>query len=525
MAGRLQFDFTFNNSQSSPSNRPRSDRAMRILLMGDFSGRGNRGLHGSGKELEQRAIASVDIDNFTERMARFAPQLHLPMGDKSDSGMAVKFSQLDDFHPDVLFQNMELFKELRDLRDRLMDPTTFPDAAAELRHEAQPREQAPPVTSEASSEASGDANMASPEDDSTTFERLLGGQISDNVKTSTHISNNMPASIIQQFARDIIKPYTVPKADPFQPQYVAAVDEAISEQMRAVLHHSDFQELEALWRSVYALISSVETSPDLKIYLLDISRAELDEDIQNAKDQLENSALYRLLVEKSAGVPGDDPWSLLVGNYTFTAEENNLTLLAALGAIGSQAGSPFLAAADASFVGCQSVAETPDPRDWKPKDTAAEQAWLTLRQSAVARWTGLALPRILLRMPYGKNSDPVDYFEFEELQSQPEHESFLWGNPAFACTQLLAQSFQMQGWSMEPGNYLDIDDLPAYIFEEDGESQMMPCAEAFLSERAATAILDRGLMPMMSYRNRNAVRLLRFQSIAEPLQALAGSWA
>ncbi len=521
MAGRLQFDFSFSNSQQIPSTRQRSDRAMCILLMGDFSGRGSRGILETVDKLAKRTITSVDIDNFNDRMVRFAPQLHLPIGDKPDSGMAIQFTQLDDFHPDELYQNLGLFQELKDIRGRLMDPEAFPQAASELLHEAQPLEQVAKSTTDIAS----DNEPTSEEDDASIFDRLLGGQISENAKAPTHIRNTMPETLIKQYARDIVRPYTVPKADPFQPQYVAAVDQAISEQMRAVLHHPDFQALEALWRSVYGMITSVETDLDLKIYLLDITKDELAEDIKAAQDQLEDSELYRLLVEKSTGTLGSDPWSLLVGDYTFTTEDNDLSLLAALGAIGSQAGSPFLAAADASFLGYRSVVETPDPRDWKLKDTEAESALQNLRQSSVAPWIGLVHPRILLRMPYGKDSDPLDYFEFEELRHQREHESYLWGNSAFACAMLIAIAFQMKGWSMEPGDYLDVENLPAHIFEEDGESQMMACAEEFLTERAASAMLDRGLMPMMSYRNRDAVRLMRFQSIAEPLTALAGSWA
>ena len=221
---------------------------------------------------------------------------------------------------------------------------------------------------------------------------------------------------------------------------------------------------------------------------------------------------------------GGEPWSVLVGDYSFTTEAQNLSLLAALGAIASQAGGPFLAAADASMLGCRSLLETPDPRDWKVKDKQAEQAWQTLRQSSVAEWIGLAQPRILLRLPYGKTSDPLEYFDFEELRPQHAHEDYLWGNPAFACALLIAMAFQTKGWSMQPGDYLDVEDLPAFTFEEEGEAKMMACAELFLIERAAEAMLDRGVMPMISYRNRNAVRLMRFQSIAEPLKALSGSW-
>ena len=52
----------------------------------------------------------------------------------------------------------------------------------------------------------------------------------------------------------------------------------------------------------------------------------------------------------------------------------------------------------------------------------------------------------------------------------------------------------------------------------------MPCAEVVLSDRAAEIILDGGLMPVLSLRDQDVVRLARFQSIADPLAPLAGRW-
>ena len=519
MPGRLEFDFTFSEPREDPSARRRAGGAMRILLMGDFSGRGNRGPDISADELANRSILPVDVDNFHETMARIDPALRLPVGDGPE-GTAIRFSLLDDFHPDRLYQNLGTFRELRELRARLVDPATFPQAAAELRHEAlKPEQAADPAA------AAGDSETVLEEDEGSMFERLLGKQPAGTAETPSDVRRTGAQAVIRQLIQGIVEPHIVPEADAFQPQYVTAVDEAISEQMRAVLHHPQFQALEALWCSVHGLVSGLETGQDLKLYLLDIPRDELAEDIEATRGRLEESGLYRLLVEKGVGTPGGEPWSVLVGDYTFTTEAEDLSLLAALGAIGSRAGGPFLAAADAGMLGCRSLVETPDPRDWEIEDARAEEAWRALRQSSVAPWIGLAHPRILLRLPYGKDSDALDSFEFEELGQEREHESYLWGNSAFACTMLIATAYQSNGWTMEPGDYLDMEDLPAHTFKDEDETGMMACAEVFLTERAAEAMLDRGLMPIISYRNRNAVRLMRFQSIAEPRKALAGPWA
>jgi type VI secretion system protein ImpC len=321
----------------------------------------------------------------------------------------------------------------------------------------------------------------------------------------------------------IVAPYMTPAAPPLQGQYLAWVDAATSEHIRAILHHPAFQAVEALWRSVRWLITTLELGPSLQLHLLDVTKAELMAHLQAAQSGLASCALYRMLVEQAGGTLGGEPWSLLVGDYTFGSAGEDLELLATLGALGSQAGAPFLAAADPSLLGCSSLVSTPDPRGWH-RTAEAEQRFQTLRASAAAPWTGLALPRVLLRLPYGKNTDRMEHLDFEELTPARNHEAYLWGNPALACAMLIGQSFLARGWAMEPGDDLDLVDLPAHVFEQDGEGHLQPCAEVLLSERAGEAILGLGLMPLLSYKNRNAVRLMRFQSIAAPSSPLSGPW-
>jgi type VI secretion system protein ImpC len=112
----------------------------------------------------------------------------------------------------------------------------------------------------------------------------------------------------------------------------------------------------------------------------------------------------------------------------------------------------------------------------------------------------------------------------QELATPPAHECYLWGNPALACALLLAQSFQDKGWDMEPGDRLDLGDLPAHMVETNEGKRMQACAELYFGERAGEAILERGPMALMSSRSRNAVRVMRFQSIALPSAPLAGPW-
>lgn len=484
---------------------------MRILVMGDFSGRANRGAEAAA-DLADRPIVAVDVDNFDRVMSSLAPCLHLPPATAGGPGMMLQFRDLGDFHPDQLFRRLELFGALREMRGRLLDPATFAQATRELRGDAGQPGRPAAATGAAASEA-GSASM---------LEQLLGGKPTPSPQAE--VQGDTQRADLQGLIKRIVAPYIVADADPLQPVYIASVDAAISEQMRAILHHPAFQAMESAWRGLHRLVANLELGETLQLHLLDVTKNELLADIGPLRQDLQASGLYRLLVEQGGQMLGGQPWSVLVGNYTFGMDPEDVALLASLGTIAAQAGGPLLAAADASVLGCGSFTDSPDPGNWQVNDLEAERRWQALRSSPLAPWLGLALPRLLLRLPYGKDTDPTEQFEFEELAMHRSHEELLWGNPALACALLIGQSFVERGWEMAPGDRLDIGDLPAYSLERDGETQLQAGAEAYLTERAGEAILHRGLMPLLSYKNRNAVRVMRFQSLAQPAQALAGPW-
>ncbi len=130
-----------------------------------------------------------------------------------------------------------------------------------------------------------------------------------------------------------------------------------------------------------------------------------------------------------------------------------------------------------------------------------------------------------MRLPYGRNTDSLEQIEFEEMPLGRDPDGYLWGNPAFVCARLMAAAFVEQGEDFSPGAVLELDDLPAHVYEEAGERLLQPATEVLLGERAMQALLSSGLMPLLGHRQRNALRLARFQSLAEPAAALAGEWA
>jgi type VI secretion system protein ImpC len=293
--------------------------------------------------------------------------------------------------------------------------------------------------------------------------------------------------------------------------------------MRSILHDRNFQEVEASWRGLHFLVRGVDTGPELKLYLIDVSKPELEADLSSA-EEVRACGLYKLLVDQSVGQPGSDPWALLCGNYTFDNTQEDLKTLTSLSEIAQAAGAPFIAAGDPRIVGCDSAIDLPAIEELARVDSEKENAWAAFRGLPATSFLGLAMPRFLLRLPYGESTDSTEEFAFEEFGESTNHDSYLWGNPAFACTCLLARSFNHYGWSLRPGTILDIEGLPLHVYEEEGESRIKPCAEALLTISTAEAILEQGIMPLLSYSGSDAVRLARFQSVAQPPTGLNGRW-
>jgi len=498
MAGELRFDVRVGRPvrhRRASGDRP----GMRILLLADFTGYGTR----PRPPLGERRPESVDVDNFEDLFRRWAPSVLLPADDGATTHTLVELRDLDGFHPDSLVERVPAVAALRQVRGRLLDANTSAATVAELR-----RVTADPLP------ATVDA--AAQESDPALLDRLLGRRSAPAAPT--------PTAAISALIQRLVEPHIVPAVDPQASHFVAAIDHTLTTHMRRLLHHPDFQALESAWRAAHWVISNLETSDDLRIHLLDVTKQELATAFAGATT-IEESTLHRLLTQAGASDDGEVAWSVLAGGFRFGPTSEDVELLGALGALGASIGAPFLAEANTALIGCSSLAQMPDPRQWAPLDAATAERWSVLRRSAAAPWLGLALPRIMLRAPYGRTTDPIEQFPFEEMPSPPLHEAYLWGSPAFACALLLGQAYTDAGPAMTPGDRQDLLDLPSHSYVDGGTPALTPSSEVAVSERTAETILARGLMPMVSFAQRNLVRVARFQSLADPPATLSGAWS
>ena len=516
---KLPFNFSMTmNTQDGVSGEPlqeKRDKPFSIAMMGDFSAHADDAGQSTIADLN---FIEIDRYNFDEVFASMALQLSLSL-DQGSATVEVPLQQFKDFHPDNLYKNVEEFSQLSDLRNRLNNPKTFKQAIEELGlpvQEEPATSQDEVVTSEKSQMTSNTVELPQDLSGGGLLDAILGetennAGISNKTSAANTVTDSASKSLVDALVQHIManKPDTVSR-DARQDELVASVDEKITFLMRSLLHHPQFQALEAAWRGVYFMVKRIRDNK-VKLYLLDVSRHELAKDLD--RDDVTQSQLYNQFCDTAVG---DIDWSLIIGDYRFGVDIDDMLELSQLGIIAQQAGASFIAAADENLVGCSSFAETPKADDWQYAiSEPVAEAWEILRKSAVAKNISLALPRFMLRMPYGKKTAKVDAFSFEEMTDSPQHEDYLWGNPAFLKAEQIARAFQLSGWEMEFAKVMNTEDLPLHFYPQNGQTVVKPCAEISLTDNGASRMITQGLIPLWSVKNSDRIHSGDFHSIAE----------
>src|SRR5688500_2178060 len=107
---------------------------------------------------------------------------------------------------------------------------------------------------------------------------------------------------------------------------MAPLHQALSKQLAAIMHAPEFQKLEGSWRGLHHLIMNSETSAQLKIKVLNISKRELFKDVDKAVE-FDQSQIFKKLYENEFGSPGGEPYGALVGDFEFTNHPEDIDLL------------------------------------------------------------------------------------------------------------------------------------------------------------------------------------------------------
>ena len=301
---------------------------------------------------------------------------------------------------------------------------------------------------------------------------------------------------------------------------IAQIDHLISLQLNEILHHPSFQKLEGSWRGLKYLLDNTETSTMLKIRVLNVSKKELLKDLQRAAE-FDQSATFKKIYEDEYGVFGGEPFGALIGDYEFSKHPEDIELLDRMSHVAAGAHAPFLTAAGSELMNLDSYTNLGTPRDIaKIFDSTEFAKWKSFRESEDSRYVGLALPHILMRLPYGRDTKPVDGFNYEEAVDGTDHSKYLWGNAAYALGTRLTNAFALYGWcaairGVEGGGL--VEGLPAHTFSTDEGDVALKCpTEIAITDRREKELADNGFIPLVHCKGTDYAAFFSVQSAQKP---------
>jgi type VI secretion system protein ImpC len=301
---------------------------------------------------------------------------------------------------------------------------------------------------------------------------------------------------------------------------IAQIDRLISLQLNEVMHHPSFQKLEATWRGIKYVLDQSETNEMLKIKVLNVSKKDLLKDLQRAPE-FDQSAFWKKVYEEEFGVFGGAPFSALVGDFEFGRGPEDMELLERVSQVASAAHAPFLSAAGADLLNLTNYTQLGAPRDiGKIFDSTEYAKWKSFRQSDDSRYVALTLPHILTRLPYGKDTKPLEAFDFEEDVDGTDHAKYLWSNAAYALAGRLTNSFAKYGWcaairGVEGGGL--VEGLPAHTFRTDDGDIALKCpTEVAITDRREKELADQGLVPLVHCKGTDYAAFFSVQTANRP---------
>ena len=449
------------DTRSRDGAREVNGNSIRVAIVGDFSGRAR----------ETRGVPRVwpvDRDNFSDVMAAAAPRLRIVL-DRDLPPVDLSFSSLDDFHPDRVAR-LPLFETLRALKDA-------PSPANQ-----------PQVESVSMDELTV-AKSKAPAGSGSFLDMIIDGDPNTPIEV---VRQAAPKDELHDFISRSVRKHAVTDRPAQAVEVSAKIDALIAATMRVLLHHPDFQALESRWRGVDFLLRRLDTDGRLRLFLVDAALEDADAAIAATADR---------------------KWSAVLLNETLSVDDGDH--LARLAEAGERIGAGVIVGGKPDFVG---VAELPGHDDVEDWHVDMPDAWDRLRASSAADYLCVALPRLLLRLPYGKGGEECESFKFEEVDpGLSRHEAFLWGSGSLVAA-VVALGPMADGDSA--ATHGTIDSLPLHITTEDGLPASLPCAEVVFGEREVNHLLERGLTPLASMRDGDMVRVPRIQSVARPPRRL-----
>lgn len=530
--------------------------------------------------LRDRKMVQIDRDNFNKVLESIEPRVKFSVpntlpDESGELSVNIAFKHIDDFDPVVVVQRVPKLNALYLERSRLRDfmakldgndglngilSEVLADAekgdalkatvagAKEAVETARADRAARKIDQSAYEAAVLEAYAAELEDGKTIARMLSEGQMILE-DTQKPYAIELIAEYVEQI---MVKDDLLPKGD--NPDYnhggmlshrIAEKDITISKQLNLIIHHSEFQTLEGSWRGLHFLVMNTETNNKLKIRLLNVSYEDLFKDLDKAVE-FDQSALFKIIYEEEYGTFGGEPYSVLLGDFEFGRTARDIKFLEMISGVAAAAHAPFIASAYAKLFDMDDFSNLYKPRDLSKLFESAELIqWRSFRESEDSRYVTLTLPKVMMRLPYHHENNPVEGIYFDEdvavtlVNTDEEGNStertlkrvdarkILWSNPAYILGQRITNAFSLHGWTaairgVEGGGL--VEGLPAYTFEtESGDIELNCPTQVAITDRREKELNDLGFMAICHCKGTNKAAFFGGQSTNKPKMYLTDS--
>jgi type VI secretion system protein ImpC len=286
--------------------------------------------------------------------------------------------------------------------------------------------------------------------------------------------------------------------------YISEIDKVLGAQMDEILHHKDFQELEGTWRGLHFLVQNTEFSKAVKYELLDVTKEELYEDLNEAalgEGYEKDSGLWHHIYWGAYDKVGGHSYTAMVSDFEFVNNPQDIKLMQHLSVLGEAAQLPFIANAGAEFFGEKDYTAVMTNRFLKEQvnDGAEYTAWRAFRDDDRSKYVSLTLPRFLGRLPYNPKEDPTKNFNYDEGIYRDGKDNSLWCHAAFAMVSNMVKSYEEWGWSVklvgvESGGI--VENLPTPTYEDHGQTKLKVPVEASVGQAKDFELAEMGFISL-----------------------------
>ncbi|ALN74614.1 type VI secretion system contractile sheath large subunit [Aureimonas sp. AU20] len=315
---------------------------------------------------------------------------------------------------------------------------------------------------------------------------------------------------------------------------IAAIDDMLSGQVDAILHHQDFQALEASWRGLDHLLASAGGDERVVVRVLSATWAELARDF-NRTAEFDRSLLFERLYSDEFGMPGGLPYGLVLCDYEIQHRHgtargipgDDISTLSSLAGVAAAAFAPCVIGASPALLGVEDFSELSFVQDIALPFRGLDYArWRALQAQDDSRFLTVTAPRILLRRRHGDDGVRADGFRYDEGREGLSVDDWLFGNGVYAFGAVVINAFRDWSWfadirgtRQDEGGAGLVEHLPSAPFSTGEARAYRRPLEVELTDRKQKQMEEIGLMTLSPCRYTPNSAFLGTPSLHVPAQA------